>query len=135
MASARISSEMAGLDPKTELAMVGDHRRVLAAETGECNGFLGAVVELEVDKALREHKHITLVKHFGGELVVGIGGDEADVERAFQHRLNLRPPEPWRCRGRRGREFGSRLRASRWRRLRSWRREACRDRRERSLRL
>ena len=31
----------------------GDHPRLLAAETGECDGFLGAVVELKVDKALR----------------------------------------------------------------------------------
>ncbi|THU71194.1 hypothetical protein C4D60_Mb08t32960 [Musa balbisiana] len=70
----------------------GDQPRVLAAETGECDGLVGAVVELEVDEALGEHKHITLAKHFGDEPVVGVGGDEADVERAFQHRLNLRRP-------------------------------------------
>ncbi|URE33573.1 porphobilinogen deaminase [Musa troglodytarum] len=70
----------------------GDHPRVLAAETGDCDGRLGAEVELEVDEALGEHEHVTLANHFGDEPVVGVGGDEADVERAFQHRQYLRRP-------------------------------------------
>ncbi|RRT46802.1 hypothetical protein BHE74_00031893 [Ensete ventricosum] len=70
----------------------GDRPGVLAAESRKRDGVPGAMVELEVDQALGEHKHITLVEHFGEELVVGVGGDESHVERAFQHRQYLRRP-------------------------------------------
>ncbi|URE05077.1 hypothetical protein MUK42_19161 [Musa troglodytarum] len=63
----------------------GDGARVLAAESTDGDGVGVPRIELEVDEALREHKHITLLQHLGEETiaVVAVGCDEADEELSF----------------------------------------------------
>jgi hypothetical protein len=71
----------------------GDGAGVLAAERGDGHGGGLAVVELEVDEALREHEHVAHVQLHGEERVVEqlVGGDEADEERALDDRQDLGP--------------------------------------------
>ncbi|URE06662.1 hypothetical protein MUK42_19210 [Musa troglodytarum] len=63
----------------------GDGAGVLATESTDGDGVGVPRVELEVDEALREHKHITLLQHLGEETiaVVAVGCDEADEELSF----------------------------------------------------
>ena len=67
----------------------GDDARVLAAESGESHGGSVPDVLLEVNETHRKNKHIALVKHFGEETILGVGGDEADEECAFEDGENL----------------------------------------------
>ncbi|RZS21768.1 hypothetical protein BHM03_00054446, partial [Ensete ventricosum] len=63
----------------------GDDAGVLATESTDCDSVTVPGIELEVDEALGEHKHIALLQHLGEETVavVGVGCDEADEELSF----------------------------------------------------
>ena len=62
-----------------------DGAGVLATESTDGDSFGVPRVELEVDEASWEHKHITLLQHLGEETVavVAVGCDEADQELSF----------------------------------------------------
>jgi len=66
-----------------------DDSRVLAAQACKSHGTAHAIVELEVDEALWEDEHVSLVQDLGDERVVWIRGNKANEERALQHRQDL----------------------------------------------
>ena len=66
-----------------------DDSRVLAAQACKSHGTALAIVELEVDEALWEDEHVSLVQDLGDERVVWIRGNKANEERALQHRQDL----------------------------------------------
>jgi hypothetical protein len=63
----------------------GDHPGVLAAERRQRGrGLVVVQVHLEVDHGLGEDEHVPLLDHLGEE-PIGVGGDEAEVERPLEH--------------------------------------------------
>ena len=73
--------------PKNSISN-GNNTRVLAAKASESKSRAMSNIKLEVNEANGEHKHVSFVQDFGEELV-GVGGDKANQESAFQNHENF----------------------------------------------
>ena len=68
-----------------------DNSWILAAKTRNSNGIAITHIQLEVNETNWEHKHITLVEHFGKKAVsiVLIRSDKSNKESAFDDYKDL----------------------------------------------
>lgn len=62
----------------------GNHPRILATQTSKGDGISLSHILLEVNEANREDENVSRIKDFGYEAIIGVGGNETNIECAFQ---------------------------------------------------